>query len=355
MPPQVPKTGSGSATVVQQAPAEETKSSNIEKKPAEQPKEASKNDAPEPYRATSKEASNRKAELSTQGTAQRAALIGVFEQKMAKDDKLIELAKKTNADVMKGVNEAKVIAVAHKTNVDVMRTSLENSDTKHLRKVVAESEKWPEKNRAILNEAMGHSEVVMKKVAKEFTPDEQLKVINRSYETNNEGLDAAKKHESAVKAWMDNTKSSTLNHVLSNTRHVSVENQILKQVQGGDVGNFNKLNSETKMRVVQNVIGDRSSGDRGIQSAIGNINPKEKNMLIDKIQVSNPDEQLHFMKTSAKSLNSDFMEGIDKNNGEFMRKTYTYMAENAKTPEEKERYNRNAMYVGNWMDEKFKR
>ena len=202
---------------------------------------------------------------------------------------------------------------------------------------------------------MGHSEVVMKKVAKEFTPDEQLKVINRSYETNNEGPDATKKHESAVKAWMDNTKSSTLNHVISNTRYLDVEGQILTQVQDGDIGNFNKLDSKIKMRVTQNLIYNPGSGDRGIQSAFGNINPKEKNILIDKIQVSNPDEQLHFMKTSAKSLNSDFMEGIDKNNGEFMRKTYTYMAENAKTPEEKERYNRNAMYVGNWMDERFKR
>jgi hypothetical protein len=354
MPPQVQGPGSGSTPVIQQAPAgvDTAKSSDQEKKPIEQPKDAPKNQ-PEPYRASNKEASNRKAELSTQATAQRASLFSIWEQKNAKEDKAIELAKKANADVMKGVNEAKAIAVSHKVTVDVMRTSLENSDTKNFKKIIAESEKWPEDKKKIMNEAMGHSEVVMKKVAKELTPDEQLKVIDRSYEADNNGPNAGK-HETAVKAWMDSTKSSTLNHVVSNSSNY-LEMEISKQVENGDIGNFNKLNSKNKVNVARVVIGDSSSSDQAIQKTFENINPKEKNMLMDKIQVSNPNSQLFFMTQTAKALNGEVMEGIDKNNAEFMRKTYSYMGEHAKTPEEKELYNKNAMYVENWMDEKFKR
>jgi hypothetical protein len=362
MPPQVQGPGSGSSPIVQQAPAgvDNTKSSDQEKKPIEQPKDAPKIQ-PEPYRASNKEASNRKAELSTQATAQRATLFSIWEEKKAKDDKAIELAKKANAEVMKAVNEAKAIAVAnqaiavtHKASVDVMRASLENSDTKNLKKTITESEKWPQQNREILNEAMGNSEVVMKKVAKEFTPNEQLKIVERSFDTNNQTADAAEKHKTAVKAWMDNTKGSTLNHVVSNSSHY-LEFEIAEQVKDRDLGNFNKLNSGNKVNVAGMVIGDSRSPERAIRETFENINPKEKNMLMDKIQVSNPDSQLFMMQQTSKALDHEVMEGMDKNNAEFMRKTYKYMGENSKTQDEKELYNKNAMYVENWMDEKFKR
>ncbi len=134
MPPQVHKAGAEAGPVVQQSPAgvEQVKSSEPEKKPTEQQTETSKNDAPKPYRATSKEASNRKAELSTQAAAQQAALNGKLERKAAKsekaakpatskeDAKLIELAKKANADVMKGMSDAKAIDLLHKANAHVM-------------------------------------------------------------------------------------------------------------------------------------------------------------------------------------------------------------------------------------------
>jgi hypothetical protein len=134
MPPQVPGPGAGPSPIVQQSPAEveEAKSSDLEKKSAEQQPETSKHDAPKPYRATSKEASNRKAELSTQGTAQQAALNGKLEKKAGQsekaaqpsvskeDSKVIDLAKKANAEVMKGMNDAKVIDLAHQANAHVM-------------------------------------------------------------------------------------------------------------------------------------------------------------------------------------------------------------------------------------------
>jgi hypothetical protein len=88
MPPQVNPCGSGTRPIANQTcdQAEEAKSKEPEKKPAQQQSETSKNDGPKPYRATSKEASNRKVELSTQATAQQAALNGKLDRKAAKSE-----------------------------------------------------------------------------------------------------------------------------------------------------------------------------------------------------------------------------------------------------------------------------
>lgn len=360
MPPQVRPSDTG-VPVSPQAPVqiEQSKTTEVDKKATPEPPKQNAETA-----AKNAEGAKQHATGTLQQEVARANFLkNQLDQKLkdentGKTDKVakskeeaVALVKNVHDEAMKAVNAAKSLEVAKNVNLQLIKTSLEVSDTKTLKKSIAESEKLPEMNRKIFNEAMGHSEIVMKKVAKEFTPDEQLKVIDRSYETDKA---QDKQHRSALKAWMDNTKSSTLDHVVTNSSRY-LEMEIAEQVKEGDVGNFNKLNSGNKIRAAQLVIGDSRSSDLAIQNTFENINPKEKNILIDKIQVGNPDSQLDFMKISARSLDHNFMEGIDKNNGEFMRKTYSYMASNAKTPEEKDLYNKNAMYLENWMDEKFKR
>ena len=363
MPPQVRPSDTG-VPVSSQAPVqiEQSKTTETDKKATpEQPKQNAETAAKNAEGARQHAAGTIQTEIARANFLKDQLDKKLKDENAGKTDKgtksatskeeATALVKKVHDEAMKAVNAAKAVEVAKNVNVQIIKTSLEVSDTKNLKKRIAESEKLPEENRKIFNEAMGHSEIVMKKVAKEFTPDEQLKVIDRSYE-----MDKAqdKQHRSALKTWMDNTKSSTLDHVFKNSSHY-LELEIAQQVHDGDVGNFKKLNSENKIRVAELVIGDSSSPDVAIQQTFENINPKEKNILIDKIQVGNPDSQLDFMKISAKSLDHNFMEGIDKNNGEFMRKTYSYMASNAKIPEEKDLYNKNALYLENWMDEKFKR
>jgi len=76
MPPQVGKAGDGPRPVINNAGegVEEIKSHGAEKKSAEQQKEVSKNESAAPHRASAKEASNKKAELSAGAAAQKTTL-----------------------------------------------------------------------------------------------------------------------------------------------------------------------------------------------------------------------------------------------------------------------------------------
>lgn len=85
MPPQVNPSGCRPIHLQASAGAEELKSCETEKKAPEEHKESSTSTTDQ-HRATQKEVSNRKAELSTQAVAQQAALNGKLEQKAAKSE-----------------------------------------------------------------------------------------------------------------------------------------------------------------------------------------------------------------------------------------------------------------------------
>lgn len=83
---QVGRTGDGPGPVVTNAGdgVEDVKSTQAETKTVEQQQNASKNETAVPYKATAKEASNRKAELSAGATAQQAALNNQLKEKEGK-------------------------------------------------------------------------------------------------------------------------------------------------------------------------------------------------------------------------------------------------------------------------------
>jgi Ca2+-binding RTX toxin-like protein len=84
MASQVGKAGDGPGPVVTNTGGEgveEVKSQEAEKKSAEPQKEASKNEVALPYRATAKEASNRKAELGAGGASQKSTLNRQLDEK----------------------------------------------------------------------------------------------------------------------------------------------------------------------------------------------------------------------------------------------------------------------------------
>lgn len=76
MPQQVGKAGGGPGPVVTNAGdgVKDVKAAEVETKSAEQQKDVAKNEAAVPHKATAKEASNKKAELSAGAAAQQAAL-----------------------------------------------------------------------------------------------------------------------------------------------------------------------------------------------------------------------------------------------------------------------------------------
>jgi hypothetical protein len=80
MPPQVGKAGCGTGPVVVQGNtgAEEAKSPELKNKPVEQQHEKNNNGKCGPYRATTKESSNRKAELAASATSQQTTIWKTF-------------------------------------------------------------------------------------------------------------------------------------------------------------------------------------------------------------------------------------------------------------------------------------
>lgn len=86
MPPQVGKAGGGPGPVITNAGGgvEDVKAGEVEKKSAEQQKDVAKNEAAVPHKATAKEASNKKAELSAGAAAQQAALTSQLKEKEGK-------------------------------------------------------------------------------------------------------------------------------------------------------------------------------------------------------------------------------------------------------------------------------
>jgi hypothetical protein len=231
---------------------------------------------------------------------------------------------------------------------------LEGMSTNALRKVIAHSDKWPLNEKRLFNEMLGHSEKLMKRIATELTPDEQMKMVNRALDTNN--IEKGTKRD-ALNAWMDNTSNPTLNRAIDDVPQLTflIGDRIKKT---GDSTVLTRLTSQKKIDVLEMALDDPkvdAKAAQGLTSAFSAMTPKEKNKVIDDMQRRNPDELPNFLKMSVPYVDHILLEGINKENAAFIRKTYQYLEAHATTQQDKDIYGKISHFMEGWMEEAYKR
>jgi len=236
-----------------------------------------------------------------------------------------------------------------------MRGYLEAMNPTALKKAIEHSDKWPTTEKRLFNEALGSSEKLMKRIATELTPDEQMKMLNRALETNN--IEKGNNWRAGINAWMDNTSNPTLNRAIDDVPQLSflIGDRIKKS---GDDSVLTRLTSQKKIDVLEMALDDQKVDDKaaqGLTMAFSAMTPKEKNKIIDDMQRRNPDELPNFLKMSAPYVDNILLEGINKENAAFIRKTYQYLEAHATSQKEKDLYGKISHFMEGWMEEAFKR
>lgn len=233
--------------------------------------------------------------------------------------------------------------------------SLEGMSTNALRKVIEHSDKWPLNEKRLFNETLGHSEKLMKRIATELTPDEQMKMVNRALETNN--IEKGTRWRNALNAWMDNTSNPTLNRAIDDVPQLSfLIGDRIKTT--GDPTVLTRLTSQKKIDVLEMALDDPkvdAKAAQGLTSAFSAMTAKEKNKVIDDMQCRNPDELPNFLKMSAPYVDNILLDGINKENAAFIRKTYQYLEAHATTQQDKDLYGKISHFMEGWMEEAYKR
>lgn len=232
---------------------------------------------------------------------------------------------------------------------------LEGMSTNALRKVIAHSDKWPLNERRLFNEMLGHSENLMKRIANELTADEQMKMVNRALDTNY--IEKGTRWRDAMNGWMDNTSNPTLNRAIDDVPQLSflIGDRIKKT---GDSTVLTRLTSQKKIDVLEMALDDPkvdAKGAQGLTSAFSAMTPKEKNKVIDDMQRRNPDELPNFLKMSAPYVDHILLDGINKENAAFIRKTYQYLEAHATMQQDKDLYGKISHFMEGWMERAYKR
>lgn len=238
---------------------------------------------------------------------------------------------------------------------------LESASKDDFRKIIAESENWPKESREILTGAMSQSATIMKRIAKELPADEQAKAIDRTF-NETPGFDdqyagPTKKvvHGAVLRAWMDSAPKDVLNQVIRKSQNGdAIAGAIQNQINNSDFGNFDKLDTKLKGAVLDMAAQDPAVGGVALSQAFGRLSPGEKNAIFDLFQQDKRDTLPDFLSKLAYNLDYSTMKGLNKENAEAMRRTFQFLADHAKTDEEKDAYSKSAHYVSEWMEEAFK-
>jgi hypothetical protein len=201
----------------------------------------------------------------------------------------------------------------------------------------------------------GLLEKLMKRIATELTPDEQIKRVNLALNTNSitKGLE----WRDALNAWMDAISNPTLNRAIDDVPQLSflIGDRIKKS---GDGTVLTRLTSQKKIDVLEMALNDQRVDAKGAQAltmAFSAMTSKEKNIVIDDMQRRNPDELPNFLKISAPYVDNILLEGINKENAAFIRKTYQYLEAHSTTHQDKDLYGKISHFMEGWMEEAFKR
>jgi len=253
-----------------------------------------------------------------------------------------------------------------KEKVAYTRERLEKASPDDLKKIMKESENWPTQSRDIVTEAMRQSPTVMKRIAKEFSPEDQSAAINRSYdsvdfsETWMEKMGLQQIHKEAMQVWRQNTSDAALNKVLHDTSTAQAMSngpggfpEIREQIAAGDFDTYKRLDPRNQTEIIGQMI--RNAGSKfdfgGIQNAF--MIAKDKNAIIDNFQKASPD-LLPGLLSQMPGLNNDLLEGLNKENAQFIRETFISMAEREPDKSLADQFRARAHYIKGWIEESFK-
>jgi hypothetical protein len=259
-------------------------------------------------------------------------------------------------DIMKTPNEK--IAYA--------RERLQKASPDDLKKIMKESESWPKEARDTVTEAMRQSPTVMKRIAKEFSPEQQSAAINRSYdpidfsETWMEKLGRQQIHKENMEVWKQNTSDAALNKVLHDTSTAQAMNNgpggfpaIREEIKAGNFDTYKRLDPRNQTEIMKQMI--QNAGPKfdwgGIQNAF--MAAKDKNFIIDTFQKASPD-LLPGLLSQMPGLTNDLLEGLNKENAQFIRETLISMAEREPNKSLADQFRVRAHYLKGWIEESFK-
>ena len=185
-------------------------------------------------------------------------------------------------------------------------------------------------------------------------PDTERRLIHYWLKNN---IEKGSEGRDALNEWMDNTSNSTLNRAIDDVPQLSflIGDRIKKT---GDPTVLTRLTSQKKIDVLEMALDDPkldAKAAQGLTSAFSAMTPKEKNKVIDDMQRRNPDELPNFLKMSAPYVDHILLDGINKENAAFIRKTYQYLEAHASTHPDKDLYGKISHFMEGWMEEAYKR
>jgi hypothetical protein len=161
----------------------------------------------------------------------------------------------------------------------------------------------------------------------------------------------------ALDDWIDNTSNFSLNRAIDDVPQLSF--MIGERIKiTGDSTVLTRLTSQKKIDVLEMALDDPkvdTTAAQGLTSAFSAMTPKEKNKVIDDMQKRNPDELPNFLKISAPYVDNILLDGINKENAAFIRKTYQFLENHAQTQHEKDFYGKLSHFMEGWIEETFKR
>jgi hypothetical protein len=246
------------------------------------------------------------------------------------------------------------------------RERLEKASPDDLKKIMKESENWPQQARDTVTEAMRQSPTVMKRIAKEFSPEAQSAAISRSYDpvdfsqTWMEKMGLQQNHKDALKVWRDNTSDAALNKVLQDTSIAQAMNngpggfpEIREEIKAGNFDTYKRLDPRNQTEIMKEMA--RNAGDKFDYGEIQNafMIAKDKNFIIDTFQKASPD-LLPALLRQMPGLNNDLLEGLNKENAQFIRETFLSMAEIEPNKSLADQFRKSAHYLRGWIEESFK-
>ncbi|MCI0446306.1 hypothetical protein L0152_24215 [bacterium] len=185
-------------------------------------------------------------------------------------------------------------------------------------------------------------------------PDTERRLIHYWLKNN---IEKGRAGRDALNAWMDTTSNPTLNRAIDDVPQLSflIGDRIKKT---GDSTVLTRLTSQKKIDVLELALDDMkvdAKGAQGLTSAFSAMTPKEKNKVIDDMQRRNPDELPNFLKMSAAYIDHILLDGINKENAAFIRKTYQYLEAHATTQQDKDLYGKISHFMEGWLEEAYKR
>jgi hypothetical protein len=129
--------------------------------------------------------------------------------------------------------------------------------------------------------------------------------------------------------------------------------EIREEIKSGNFDTYKRLDPRNQTEILKQMINNAGSKfDFGeIQNAF--MIAKDKNAIIDNFQKMSPD-LLPGLLSQMPGLNNDLLEGVNKENAQFLRETLLSMAEREPNKSLADQWRQRAHYIKGWIEESFK-